>query len=254
MPDTVLVVMARYPEPGKTKTRLARSIGDDEAVRLYRAFLTDLAHRFAESAFSLHWAYTPVGVDFHAFLATLVPTLVRQMRCFPQEGPDLGARLHNAFKWTYTHQLQRTIVIGSDLPHISLDHVEQARQALDEADVVLGPADDGGYYLVAMRNPYDVFSDITMSTSEVLEMTMERAQRQGLKVSLLEPLFDVDELPDLVRLAQVLQADESLAPATAALCKKLLENDEYELVQGCEQTCKERGTKFSEVVSPAIFQ
>jgi uncharacterized protein len=221
MPDTALVVMARYPEPGMTKTRLARSIGDDEAVRLYRAFLIDLAHRFAKSRFNLNWAYTPVEVDYDAFLASLVPSLVRQMSCFPQEGPELGTRLHHAFTWTRARRFQHTIVIGSDLPHISLNHVEQARLALDEADVVLGPAEDGGYYLIAMRDPYDVFSGIPMSTSVVLEMTVQQAQRQGLKVALLEPLFDVDELADLMRLAQMLQADESLAPATAALCRKL---------------------------------
>jgi len=234
MPDIALIVMARYPEPGKTKTRLARSIGDDEAVRLYRAFLTDLANRFAGSACSppkrsfnrprgellLHWAYTPVEVDYYAFLASLVPSLVKQMRCFPQEGPELGARLHHAFRWAHAHRFQRTVVIGSDSPHISLDLIEQACHALDETDVVLGPAEDGGYYLIAMRNPYDVFSGIPMSTNMVLEMTMERARWQGLKVSLLESLFDVDELADLMRLAQMLQADESLAPATAALCKQ----------------------------------
>jgi rSAM/selenodomain-associated transferase 1 len=221
MPDTALVVMARYPEPGKTKTRLARSIGDDEAVRLYRGFLTDLANKFAKSRFNLHWAYTPVEVDYEAFLASIVPSLVGQMRCLRQEGPDLGAHLHHAFKWTRARRFQHTIVIGSDSPHISLDHIEQARLALDEADVVLGPAEDGGYYLIAMRDPYDVFSGIPMSTSAVLEMTMEMAQRQGLKISLLESLFDVDELVDLMRLVKMLREDESLAPATAALCKEL---------------------------------
>ncbi len=216
MADTALVVMARYPEAGKTKTRLARSIGDDGAAGLYRAFLTDLAQRFAGQCCHLHWAYTPSEVNYHGFLATLVPSLVQHMRCFPQEGAELGARLHHTFKWTRARDFQRTIVIGSDSPQISLDIVTQASQALDEADVVLGPADDGGYYLIAMRKPHDVFSGIPMSTSVVTHMTMELAQRQGLKVHLLEPLFDVDELPDLLRLAQLLRTNTSLAPATAA--------------------------------------
>ena len=64
MPDTALVVMARYPQVGTTKTRLARTIGDEEAVRLYQAFLTDLAHKFAGPAYDLHWAYTPAEVDY----------------------------------------------------------------------------------------------------------------------------------------------------------------------------------------------
>ena len=214
MPDTALVVMARYPEVGATKTRLARAIGDEEAARLYRAFLTDLARKFAGQPYDLHWAYTPNGVGYHAFMATLAPSLVQHMRSFPQQGAELGARLHHAFRWTYERGYRRTIVIGSDSPHIDRDIVARAREALDEADVVLGPADDGGYYLMALRRPHDVFRGIPMSTSQVMQMTIELAQRQGLKVDTLETLFDVDEWPDLTRLARLLRADSSLAPVT----------------------------------------
>ena len=114
MPDTALVIMARYPRAGTTKTRLARSIGDEETVLLYKAFLTDLARKFARQPYDLHWAYTPNGVGYHAFMATLAPSLVQYMRFFPQEGPELGARLHHAFRWTYERGYQRTIVISSD--------------------------------------------------------------------------------------------------------------------------------------------
>ena len=137
------------------------------------------------------------------------------MHAFPQQGIGLGARLHHVFRWTCDREYQRTIVIASDSPHIGLKIIAQARNALDKADVVLGPADDGGYYLIAMRRPYDVFRDIPMSTSMVAQMTIELAESQGLKVYTLENLFDVDELPDLLRLAKLLEADSSLAPATA---------------------------------------
>ncbi len=80
MPDTALVVMARYPEVGATKTRLARAIGVEEAVRLYRAFLTDLAQRFAGQPYDFHWAYTPNGVGYPAFMATLAPRLLVDVR------------------------------------------------------------------------------------------------------------------------------------------------------------------------------
>ena len=215
MPDTALVVMARYPQVGTTKTRLARTIGDQGAVRLYQAFLADLAHKFAGQACDLHWSYTPAEVDYLSFIATLAPSLIQHMHTFPQQGIDLGARLHHVFRWTYDRGYQRTIVIGSDSPQISLKTVEQAREGLDKADVVLGPADDGGYYLIAMRRPYDVFRDIPMSTSIVAQKTIELAESQGLKVHTLENLFDIDELPDLVRLAQLLEIDSSLAPETA---------------------------------------
>lgn len=216
MSDTALVIMARYPEPGKIKTRLARTIGKSEALYLYSAFLTDLAQRFAGQEYKLHWNYTPGESNFRAFITALVPSLAEYTECFPQEGEDLGARLHSAFKRTQQRGFSRTIVIGSDSPHMSLDVIARAYKALNEVDVVLGPADDGGYYLIAMRQPHDVFSGIPMSTDRVRQMTIELATRQGLIVRLLEPLFDIDELPDLLRLAELLQTDSSLAPATAA--------------------------------------
>jgi rSAM/selenodomain-associated transferase 1 len=215
MPDTALVIMARYPQIGTTKTRLARMIGDEEAVRLYRAFLTDLAYRFAGQAGDLHWAYTPAEVDYLSFMATLAPSLIKYMHAFPQQGIDLGARLHHVFRWTHDRGYRSTIVISSDTPQISLKIVSQAQNALDTADVVLGPADDGGYYLIAMRRPYDVFRDIPMSTGVVAQKTIELAQSQDLKVHTLENLFDIDEWPDLLRLAQLLESDSSLAPETA---------------------------------------
>jgi rSAM/selenodomain-associated transferase 1 len=223
MPDTGLVIMARYPRAGTTKTRLARSIGDEETVLLYKAFLTDLAQKFAGQVADLHLAYTPPEVNYAHFMESLAPSYVQHMRCFPQQGTDLGDRLLHAFQWMYESGYECTIVVGSDSPQIRRDIVASARRALDEADVVLGPADDGGYYLIAMREPYDVFRNIPMSTSRVLQMTIELAQSQGLKVSTLETLFDVDELPDLLRLAQLLQANSSLAPATAAQLANLKE-------------------------------
>ena len=223
MPDTALVVMARYPEVGATKTRLARMIGVEGTVHLYRAFLTDLARKFAGPGYDLHWTYTPNGVDYSAFMATLAPSLVQSMRFFPQEGAELGARLHHAFRWTYERGYRRTIVLGSASPHIGRDSVVRAREALDAADVVLGPADDGGYYLIAMHRPHDVFRGIPMSTSQVMQMTVALAQRQGLSVCTLETLFDVDEWPDLVRLARLLRADSSLAPMTFAFLATMKE-------------------------------
>ncbi|HLJ33925.1 MAG TPA: TIGR04282 family arsenosugar biosynthesis glycosyltransferase [Ktedonobacteraceae bacterium] len=214
--DTALVIIARYPEVGKTKTRLARSIGDEATAQLYRAFLTDLARRFAGQEYDLYWTFTPAHVDYASFIATLVPECAPSITCFPQQGDDLGERLLYAFQWLHAHGYQNTILIGSDSPHITRDIIADARAALNEADMVLGPSEDGGYYLIAMHEPHDVFSGIPMSTSSVTQMTIELAERKGLTVQCIHPLFDVDELPDLLRLAQVLEIDNQLAPTTAA--------------------------------------
>lgn len=214
--DTALVIIARYPEAGKTKTRLARSIGDEATVQLYAAFLTDLARHFTGQEYDVYWTFTPAHVDYAAFIASLVPEFASSITCFPQQGADLAERLLYAFQWTHTHGYQNSILIGSDSPHITRDIIAEARDALNEADVVLGPSDDGGYYLIAMHEPHDVFSGIPMSTSVVTQRTIEQAERQGLTVQCIHPLFDVDELPDLLRLAQLLETDSQLAPATAA--------------------------------------
>jgi hypothetical protein len=216
MPDTALIVMARYPEAGKTKTRLARSLGDTPVALLYKAFLTDLAQRFAGyNVCDLRWTYTPVESAFPALATTLAPPFIQEQDCFPQQGADLGARLHYAFQWAQQQGFHYTIIIGSDTPHVGRHILDTAREKLEHADVVLGPAEDGGYYLIAMRSPYDVFSGIPMSTSVVLQMTIAAAKRQNLRIELLETLLDIDELPDLQRLARMLEKDQALAPATA---------------------------------------
>jgi rSAM/selenodomain-associated transferase 1 len=223
MSKTALVIIARTPEEGKVKTRLAATIGTVETLRLYKAFLCDLACRFTggqEDTYTVHWAYTPIEADFVASLTDLAPTATPD-RCFPQCGPDLGSRLHHVFHTTTTFGFQQTIVIGSDAPQIGHEIITQACQALEQVDVVLGPAEDGGYYLIAMRKPYDLFSQIPMSTAQVLQMTIERAHCLGLSVHLLEPLFDIDELPELLRLKALLEAQPELAPASAAVVLSL---------------------------------
>lgn len=221
MPETALVVMARYPQPGTTKTRLARILGDETTLKLYRAFLIDLAGHFAGPEYDLYWTYTPAEVDYASFIRTLVPRLAHHTHSFPQQGVDLGERLLHAFRWTHRQGYRSTIVIGSDAPHITREMIAQAGRALQEVDVVLGPADDGGYYLIAMREPHDVFSTIPMSTSVVAARTIARAEKLGLKTRLIQPLFDVDEYADLLRLADLLRTNSALAPATAALIASL---------------------------------
>jgi rSAM/selenodomain-associated transferase 1 len=215
MSDTALVIMARTPRAGEGKTRLAVTLGADATLRLYQAFLTDLARRFAGQAYRLHWAYTPIESHFLLHMQHLVPDLVVGT-AFPQAGSEFGSRLHHAFCTLFAGDIQKAILIGSDSPHISQESVLQAERALEWADVVLGPAEDGGYYLLAMRAPHDLFTGIPMSTPHVLRQTVEHASRLGLRVHLLEPFLDVDDWPALCSLAHLLSAHPELAPATAA--------------------------------------
>lgn len=215
--DTALVIVARVPRLGEVKTRLAASLGSAVTLRLYQAFLTDLALRFATARdWTLYWAYTPSDDNFAAELAQLVPGEPIGI-CFPQHGPTFADRLHQIFREiTAGTFFTKIIVLSSDSPQVTPDLISQARSALDAYDVVLGPAEDGGYYLIGMREAHDLFTGIPMSTDQVLRMTLERARSLSLSVHLLDTLFDVDEEPDFLRLTYLLQDRPDLAPATAA--------------------------------------
>jgi rSAM/selenodomain-associated transferase 1 len=223
MSDAALVIMARYPERGMVKTRLAQSLGPDATLQVYQSCLRDLAERFAGWHYDLHWAYTPVDCDFSAFVSKLVPEHKVSMSAFPQQGLDFGSCLYQAFQVTAASHFERTILISSDSPQVSREIIAQADHALDSADVVLGPAEDGGYYLIAMREPHDLFRDIPMSTELVLEMTIAKARRKGLQVALLETLLDIDTQPDLMRLMTLLLQDVTLAPYTSSCLDELKE-------------------------------
>lgn len=212
MPRTALAVMARYPEIGAVKTRLARAIGADRAYVLYRAFLQDIAVRFGGSRRALIWVFYPPDREFSAAVGA-------GSRCIPQRGSDLGERMHNCFRHVCAAGFERVIMIGADVPHIDDGSLDEAESALDRADVVLGPSEDGGYYLVAMQQPHDIFTGVEMGTGLVLDQTLQRARAAQLQVHLLPRSFDIDEAADLLRLRAMLldQGSGASLPHTAAV-------------------------------------
>lgn len=209
---SALVVMARYPRLGEGKTRLANAIGAERTYRLYRAFLEDIDARFGDGRRTLVWAFHPPDTDFAA--------LVRPgSRCLPQRGDGLGARMWNCFQVLCGEGCEQIIMIGADVPHVRDAWLDEAEAQLHSADVVIGPTDDGGYYLVAMRAPHDLFTDIPMGTDRVLVETLRRAASQGLGVHLLPRSFDIDDEHDLVQLRALLARDDGSVqlPHTAAV-------------------------------------
>jgi rSAM/selenodomain-associated transferase 1 len=188
--------MARTPEPGRVKTRLARTIGEVAAAEVYRAFLEDLGARLGRSPeWRFLWAYEPADSSFARDLA-------RGAEAFPQTPGDLGARMAGAIGESLRRGFDPVVLVGSDVPHLPATHVAAAIAALGSgADLVLGPVEDGGYCLIGCRSVPDVFTDVTWGTSEVLAQTLDRAARAGLVVERLSELYDVDEIDDLRRLA-----------------------------------------------------
>jgi rSAM/selenodomain-associated transferase 1 len=205
----VLAVMARYPALGEVKSRLAETIGAERACALYRAFLQDIEARFARGPRAFVWLYHPPEHDFAALVQPGV-------RCLPQTGRDLGERLLNGVRRLCDDGYERVIVIGADVPHVRDAWLDEAERQLDVADIVLGPSDDGGYYLVAMRAAHDIFTGIPMGTPRVLDDTLAKAAGAGLGVHLLPRSFDIDGADDLVRLRRLLEEDAMMRlPHTA---------------------------------------
>ena len=190
--------MAKHPAPGRAKTRLAAAIGAPAAVSLSRAFIRDLATRLAALPYAVTWAYWPRGVPFRALLGGLPAG----WRCRLQRGRDLGERMTNAIRAELARGCGPVLVIGADVPHLSAAALAEAAAALTSgSDLVLGPAADGGYYLIGVTacRPA-LFSEMPWGSEAVFVTTRRRARRLGLRTHVLSPTFDVDEREDLDRL------------------------------------------------------
>lgn len=199
-----LIVMAKEPSAGRTKTRLSPALSEQEAAELYRCFLLDTLELMRQIPdVQPIIAYSPPeAAPFFRRIAS------PDFDVFPQVGADLAERLNNVITYHIQRGYSPVVVIGSDSPSLPIVYVTQAFQALDDqaVDVVLGPSDDGGYYLIGLRSPSPhLFQGIVMSTPTVAEETLQRAREHGLRVSCLPSWYDVDRTEDLERLVEELR-------------------------------------------------
>ncbi|MBV9774906.1 MAG: TIGR04282 family arsenosugar biosynthesis glycosyltransferase [Gemmatimonadetes bacterium] len=186
-------MFVRAPEAGRVKTRLAAEVGAEAALRVYvRLAEHALAEaRAAGAAVRVH--FTPAGAE-----AAVRGWLGGPADYLPQAEGDLGERLERAFAEAFAAGFRRVVVIGSDLPELSAEVLRRAAVLLDGYAAVLGPARDGGYYLLGLRAPLpEVFRGIPWSTDAVLARTLDRLRAAGIEPALLETLGDVDEAADL---------------------------------------------------------
>jgi glycosyltransferase A (GT-A) superfamily protein (DUF2064 family) len=227
--DNLLLIAAREPVSGFTKTRLGQAIGMEAAATLYAAFLSDLAARFTPPAlipdplYDLGWAFTPAECDFAAVLSSLDPPPPDHpaIHFVPQHGDDWGVRQSNLLRWGHGSGYARTVLTASDSPQMSLTVVLDAFRALQRHDVVLGRVSDGGYYLIGVSGPYDVLSGVQMSTASAADGVLERAVHLGLTTAEVDATFDVDEIGDLEHLRTFCTIDGGVVPATAAALREL---------------------------------
>lgn len=197
MSDTCVLFFVKYPDPGTVKTRLGEVLGHENAAALYRHFVQDLMLELGRVQADLRVMHAP-GDDVTArrFKEWLGP----QHRYLPQVGSDLGVRMRHAFDEAFAAGYERVVLMGSDVPDYPHELVQKALDDLHQHDVVIGPANDGGYYLIGFRRDTyrpDVFEGIAWSTPEVFEVTRERLQEARCDTLRLPDWNDVDTMWDL---------------------------------------------------------
>ena len=191
-----LAVFVKEPRPGAVKTRLAAAIGPERAAALYRALAEAEIAATAPRAddYERLFFFAPAGAEA-ALRAWLGPSTL-----IPQGEGTLGARMAVAFAEAFARGARRVALIGTDVPWLGRGTVLESLRQLDAHDVVLGPAEDGGYFLIAMGRPLPaLFEEIAWSTPTVLVDTLARAAALGLRVHRLASMPDVDTLDDVRR-------------------------------------------------------
>jgi len=191
MKKEVVLVFQKNAILGKVKTRLASGMGELRALEIYRHLI--------QSTYSvLEDVSAPVWTYYSDFIPeTVNPPIAKS---FVQEGHDLGERMANAFARSFESGMEKVVLIGTDCPSLQSQHLNQAFEALIHSDLVLGPATDGGYYLIGMKRKADyLFEGISWSSAEVLSQTLAVASANGLDFTLLDELSDIDTQEDWER-------------------------------------------------------
>lgn len=198
MKKKALLIFAKEPVPGRVKTRLTPFLSAEAAARLYRCMLTDTITKATTFTGVQPFLFYAGGPDAQSFFNGVA----EGMMVLPQEGMDLGQRLKNAFHAVFGAGYRTAVVIGTDAPHLPSAYVWRAFELLEgeQTEVVFGPSDDGGYYLLGLKQLHgELFINIPWSSEAVLAESLAVAERAGLTTALLPPWHDIDTAADLMR-------------------------------------------------------
>ncbi len=191
-----LIIFTRYPEAGNVKTRLIPALGPAGAAELYRqmAEWTLVQAKQLQCQRSLQVEIRFVGGN----PKLMQDWLGKELIYTPQGDGDLGERMARSLQSAFDESIHRAVIIGTDCLELDAQVLEKAFQSLEQHDLVLGPATDGGYYLIGLRQPVpELFKSIAWSTSLVLQQTVKCAQKLGLAIAYLPTLSDIDTPEDL---------------------------------------------------------
>jgi rSAM/selenodomain-associated transferase 1 len=201
-----IAIMAKAPFPNKVKTRLTPPLAPPEASRLYYSFLLDKIEQVMSIEEGRPFlAYTPVSSE--SFFRSITPP---GFSLINQEGKDLGERLAKVSQELFAQGAVKVLLLDSDTPNLPIDHIREGLLRLEKTDVVLGPCEDGGYYLIGMRKFIPgIFRGIPWSTALVTELTLKKVRELGLTISMLPGWYDVDTEKDLKRLVREIESPPS---------------------------------------------
>lgn len=188
-----VICFTRVPRPGTTKTRLLGVLSGQQCARLHWAFLEDLSGVYAKLDADLFISHTPDPEWIR-----LAPVFPYAAGYFPQEGADLGEKMHNAIARVLAMDYEAVVLTGADLPLMTVGHLESAFEALETRDIAIGPNPDGGYYLIGMKQPRpEIFHVPNYGGATVYENTLAAIQSAGLSWAPAFPCGDVDMPEDL---------------------------------------------------------
>jgi len=198
----VIVIMAKQPIMGATKTRLVPPLTYTEAANLYQALLLDTIELVA----SIAAVDMAVGVTPPAAWTYFQQITPPQTELLPVEGSDIGACLHAVTADLFARGYQKVLAINSDGPSLPVEYLTRGVELLDHHEVVFGPNDDGGYYLVGLVQPQPrLFQEIPWSTEQVFELSLSRSAELGLRTGFLPSWYDIDTGGDLRHLIGALK-------------------------------------------------
>jgi len=192
-----VIVFARYPNKGKVKTRLAKEIGEETALKFYKSC--------AENTFEECKKLKSESILLYLYYSDVKDkTFITKWAGFdfiinPQSGTSLGEKMKNAFDEVLSKGIKKAVIIGSDVPDINTKIIKDSFDILNYADAVIGPSTDGGYYLLGMKKVYDyLFEDIKWSTNSVFAETCNRIIKNKLTYFVLPKLIDIDVKEDFL--------------------------------------------------------
>jgi len=201
MQNRGLIIFIKYPQPGQVKSRLAKDFDSDFAAGLYKAFVLDILECAVNGDWQLRIYFDPPEKE-----AEIKKLFGNDHEYRPQRGADLGTRMKNAFADCFSEGFKSVVLIGSDFPDLHLKIIEDAFALLDSSsDAVIGPAVDGGYYLIGLKTEMflpDIFFGLPWSTVSVFSETVKILKTCGQRTEILQEWHDVDTRDDLINLVE----------------------------------------------------